>query len=87
LQPGDTYFIPRSYPHQIEVIDEEEIHFLIFFDQPMPADIGYRASTSSVSSEVLGATFGVSVDALPPLPLTVNDPLIVSRVNARDPVK
>lgn len=86
LQPGDTYFIPRSYPHQIEVIGEEEIHFLVFFDQSMPADIGYRASTSSVSSEVLAAAFGVSVGALPPLPLTVEDPLIVTRVNALDPV-
>jgi oxalate decarboxylase len=85
LEPGDTYFIPRSYPHQIEVIGEEDIHFLVFFDQPMPADIGYRASTSAVSREVLAAAFGVSLGALPPLPLTTEDPLIVPRVNALDP--
>jgi oxalate decarboxylase len=86
LQPGDTYFIPRSYPHQIEVIGEDEIHFLVFFDQPMPADIGYRASTSAISGEVLAATFGIAPDAVPPLPLTVDDPLIVERVNPVDPV-
>ena len=85
LQAGDAYFIPRSYPHQIEVIGDEEIHFLVFFDQPMPADIGYRASTSAVSADVLAAVFGVAPGALPSLPLTVADPLIVERVNPRDP--
>ncbi len=86
LQPGDAYFIPRSYPHQIEVLGEEDIHFLVFFDQPMPADIGYRASTSAIPAEVLAATFGVAPDIVPPLPLTPADPLIVERVNPVDPV-
>jgi oxalate decarboxylase len=84
LQAGDAYFIPRSYPHQIEVIGDEEIHFLVFFDQPMPADIGYRTSTSSISREVLAATFGVTTGSLPTLPSTVGDPLIVERVNPLD---
>jgi len=44
LEEGDTYFIPRAYPHHIEVFDAPEWHFLIFFDQPTPGDIGYRAS-------------------------------------------
>ena len=84
LQPGDAYFIPRSYPHQIEVLSEEDIHFLVFFDQPMPADIGYRASGSSVSSEVLAATFGIAPAEMPALPPTPIDPLIVERVNPLD---
>lgn len=87
LEPGDTYFIPRSYPHQIEVLSEEDIHFLVFFDQPTPEDVGYRAATSSFSKQVLAATFGVAPDAVPPLPLTPVDPLIVPRVNDLDPVK
>lgn len=87
LEPGDTYFIPRSYPHQIEVLSEEDIHFLVFFDQPTPEDVGYRAATSSFSKEVLAATFGVAPDAVPPLPLTPVDPLIVPRVNDLDPVE
>lgn len=85
LQPGDTYFIPRSYPHQIEVLGDEDIHFLVFFDQPMPADIGYRASTTAISANVLAATFGIAPAELPPLPLTPIDPLIVERVNPIDP--
>lgn len=54
LKKGDVYFIPRAYPHHIEVVDAPDWHFLIFFDQPFPADIGYRASASAYSREVLG---------------------------------
>jgi oxalate decarboxylase len=87
LEPGDVYFIPRSYPHQIEVIGEEDIHFLVFFDQPMPADIGYRAAASSFSNAVMAATFGLAVRDVPPLPMTPVDPLIVKRVNPVDPIQ
>ena len=31
---GDTYFIPPAYPHHIENLGREELHILIFFDQP-----------------------------------------------------
>ena len=47
LNPGDVYFVPRAYPHHIENIGRDDWHFLIFFDQPFPADIGYRASASA----------------------------------------
>lgn len=81
LSPGDVYFIPRAYPHHIEVLGEGEIHFLIFFDQPTPGDIGFRASTSTFSAPVLAAMLGVPVGRLPQFPRTVADPLIVQRVN------
>ncbi|UZK66289.1 cupin domain-containing protein [Sphingomonas sp. M1-B02] len=86
LEPGDVYFIPRSYPHQIEVLSDEEIHFLVFFDQPTPGDIGYRASTTSIAPDVLAATFGIAPEAAPAWPVTPVDPLIVERVNPVDPV-
>ena len=38
------YFIPRAYPHHIDNTGTDPWHFLIFFDQPTPADIGYRPS-------------------------------------------
>lgn len=84
LEPGDTYFIPRAYPHHIENIGGEEMHFLIFFDQPMPQDIGFRASGSAVSREVLASTFGIAIDQLPDLPFTPADPLVVERKNPID---
>ncbi len=81
LAAGDVYFIPRAYPHHIEVLGEEEIHFLIFFDQPTPGDIGFRASTSAFSDGVLAAMLDVDTEKLPPFPQTISDPLIVQRVN------
>lgn len=86
LQPGEAYFVPPAYPHQIEVLGEEDIHFLIFFDQPMPQDIGYRASASALSRRALAATFGVSEEQLPNFPYTPIDPLLVGKINPTDPV-
>ena len=86
LEPGDVYFVPRAYPHQIEVIGDDEIHFLIFFDQPTPADIGFRASASAFSRSVLAASFGVAESELPEFPFTPIDPLIVGKPNPSDPV-
>ncbi len=84
LKQGDVYFIPRAYPHHIEVVDCPEWHFTIFFDQPMPGDIGYRASASAYSREVLAAAFNIHIDDLPELPFTKTDPLIVTRNNPLD---
>jgi oxalate decarboxylase len=84
LEQGDVYFIPRAYPHHIEVAGSDDIHFLIFFDQPTPGDIGYRASVSAYSREVLAATFGTHIGDLPNFPFTPADPLIVTRNNPLD---
>jgi oxalate decarboxylase len=86
LSPGDVYFVPRAYPHHIEDIGPDDINFLIFFDQPMPGDIGYRATASAFSREALAAGFGLRERDLPQFPFTPVDPLIVSRVNPVDPV-
>ena len=85
LEPRQVYFIPRAYPHHIENVGQEELHFLIFFDQPTPGDIGYRATTSAFSRRVLSATFGVPENDLPSFPFTPVDPLIVPRRNPVDP--
>ena len=53
MNQGDVYFVPRAYPHHIEVVDAPDLHFAIFFDQPTPGDIGYKASASAYSREVL----------------------------------
>lgn len=84
LKPGDMYFIPAAYPHHIEQLGEETIHFLIFFDQPVPQDIGYRAVGTAFSRPVLAATLGSDPEKLPELPFTPTDPLIVGRINPRD---
>lgn len=86
LEPGEAYFVPAAYPHHIEALTDGGIRFLIFFDQPMPADIGYRATASAFSREVLSSAFGVPEKNLPSLPFTPMDPLIVGRSNPVDPI-
>jgi len=86
LSPGDLYFVPRAFPHHIEVLGEDDINFLIFFDQPTPGDIGYRATASAFSREVLAPSFNTPERNLPHFPFTPVDPLIVARPNPRDPV-
>ena len=84
MTTGDMYFIPRAYPHHIENTGTDPWHFLIFFDQPFPADIGYRASASAYSREVLAAAFNTHIDDLPTFPFTPADPLIVRKSNPLD---
>ncbi|PVH74242.1 RmlC-like cupin [Cadophora sp. DSE1049] len=86
LKPGDCYFVPNAYRHQIEVLSKEDIHFCIFFDQPWPGDIGYKTSATALSPEVLAATFGVKKEDLPDFPVAVKDPLLGKRANPLDPV-
>lgn len=87
LNPGDVYFVPRAYPHHIEDLTEDgEIHFLIFFDQPMPADIGYRAGMSALRPEIVADLFKLPTDQVPAIPFTAQDPLVVERINPVDPV-
>jgi oxalate decarboxylase len=84
LNRGDVYFVPRAYPHHIEVVDAPDLHFAIFFDQPTPGDIGYKASASAYSREVLAASFNVHIEDLPDFPFTASDSLVVTRNNPLD---
>jgi oxalate decarboxylase len=84
LKQGDVYFIPRAYPHHIEVVESPGWHFTIFFDQPTPGGIGYRVSGSAYCREVLAATFNTHIDDVPDCPFTATDPMIVTRRNPVD---
>ncbi|ETN42329.1 uncharacterized protein HMPREF1541_01483 [Cyphellophora europaea CBS 101466] len=86
LHPGDVYFIPASYPHQIEVVGEEKIHFLIFFDQPMPKDVGFRQAGTVMSRRIIASAFGMKEKDLPEFPYDNEDPLLVAKTNPTDPV-
>jgi len=86
---GHVYFVPASYPHYIaDVSDKHDaLHILIFFDQAMPEDIGFRAALSmGFDTTTLASAFGMAdnVDAFPKLPLTPNDPVLVARINPLD---
>ncbi|MDT5071713.1 MAG: oxalate decarboxylase [Mycobacterium sp.] len=76
-----------------EIVEESELGSmrrvtadnLPIFDQPVPADIGYRASASAYSREDLAAAFNTHIDDMPTFPFTPADPLVVGRVNPVDP--
>ncbi|KAB2977361.1 cupin domain-containing protein [Streptomyces sp. SS1-1] len=87
LKQGDVYFVPRAYPHHIEVLGDDAFHFLIFFDQPTPGDIGYRTTATAFSREVMASTLGVDERSLPDFPFTTADPLIVARKNPTPPAR
>jgi oxalate decarboxylase len=85
LGPGDMYFIPRAYPHHIEDIGAGDIHFLIFFDQGNPEDIGYTGGLRAYSNEILGATFDCDAKFFDKLPPYTEDAMIVGRRNPIEP--
>ncbi|MGV3490650.1 MAG: cupin domain-containing protein [Devosia sp.] len=84
IGPGQTYFIPRAYPHHIENVGQGTAHLLIFFDKVFPGDVGYRTLVNMFPRPVLAAGLGMSETSLPAFPFTEVDPLIVGRVNPLD---
>lgn len=84
LKAGDMYFVPRGYPHQIENIGNELTHFLVFFDQSVPGDIGFTGSFSAYSRDVIAATLQCQPNELPEFPFYPEDLLIVKRINPID---
>jgi oxalate decarboxylase len=85
LHPGDLYFIPKAYPHHIENVGDDLLHFLIFFDQPMPNDIGFTGSVRSFSDQVLGSTLQVEPSFFQGLAKYYSDLFIVDKINPVDP--
>ncbi len=81
MQEGDVYFIPKAYPHHIENIGSETLQLMIFFDQPMPGDVGFTASVRSYADEVMGPVLGVSPQFFKDLPKYYLDQFIVNKKN------
>ena len=84
MEAGDIYFIPKAYPHHIENLGNDALQILIFFDQPMPQDIGFTGSVKSNSDEVLGALFNTSPEFFQKLPRHFEDLFIADRINPVD---
>jgi oxalate decarboxylase len=86
LAPGDIYYMPRSYPHHIENLDDTQTHFAVFFDRAMPNDIGFTGSLSSVARRILAPTLGVREEDLPVIRDVPVDLMFVEKTNPMDPV-
>jgi oxalate decarboxylase len=81
MEKGDIYFIPKAYPHHIENLGNEDLHLVIFFDQPMPQDIGFTGSVKSNSNEVLTAIMHSPQGFFDKLPTYYEDLFIVENRN------
>jgi oxalate decarboxylase len=86
LQPGDLYFIPKAYPHHIENIGEGPLHFLVFFDQPMPGDVGFSGSIRALPDEILGSLLHVEPPFFKKLNKVYADCFLVDKINPVDPL-
>lgn len=84
MQEGDIYFIPKAYPHHIENLEGSDLHIVIFFDQPMPQDIGFTASVKSSSDEILSGVMHCDKDIFATLPMYYEDLFIVQKKNPVD---
>lgn len=84
MQEGDMYFIPKAYPHHIENLGNAPLNLLIFFDQGMPADIGFTASVKSFPNEMLASTLHAPSDFFTQLPTYYQDLFIVNKMNPVD---
>ncbi|MGO9789304.1 MAG: cupin domain-containing protein [Solirubrobacteraceae bacterium] len=85
LEAGDVYFIPRAFPHHIENLQDEQTHFLVFFDQAEVHDIGYTGGAGAYPRRILAPTLSMSASAFPSLPPMPSDLLIVEKRNPVDP--
>ena len=81
LGPGDMYFIPKGYPHHIENLTDEEMHFLIFFDKTTPEDIGFTGALAAFPRRIAGPTLGCTEETLPRIPAYPADLLVVEKIN------
>ncbi len=84
MEAGDIYFIPKAYPHHIENLQSSELHLLIFFDQPMPQDIGFTGSVKSHPDEVLSSVMHCDKTIFENLPTYYEDLFIVKKKNRVD---
>jgi len=82
LQPGDVYFIPKAYPHHIENIGQGALHFLIFFDQAMPQDVGFSGSIRAMTDQVLSSVLHVKPSFFAPLSHSKEDAFLVDQINS-----
>jgi len=79
IKAGDVYFVPPAYPHHIENTGGGTLHILVFFSRADPQDIGYRAAAAGYGRSVTAAELDLAEYDLPPLPVDLNDPLIVAK--------
>lgn len=85
MGPGDLYFIPEAYPHHIENLTDEDLTILVFFNNPLPGDIGFTGSIRALPKEGIAASLSAPLPLIETLPAYRSDLLIVPKKNPQDP--
>ena len=85
MNRGDVYFIPRAYPHHIEVFDAPDLHFAIFFDQPTQGTSATAPRRARTRAKCWRRPSTPTSTTCPTFRSPASDPLVVTRNNPRDP--
>ena len=81
VEAGQIVFVPQGFFHYFENIGEDELRFLVVFNDSIAEsddDIGISVSLGRISNRVLAATFGVPESAFDQIPKLHKEVTIVS---------
>jgi oxalate decarboxylase len=82
VEAGQIVFVPQGYFHYFENIGEEQLRFLVVFNNSTKEsgdDIGVSVSLGGMPNEVLAATFGVALKVFDEIPKLHQGVIITSR--------
>jgi oxalate decarboxylase len=82
VEPGQIVFVPQGYFHYFENIGEDDLRFLIVFNNSSREsgdDIGISVSLGGMPNEALAATFGVPVKVFDEIPKLHKGVVITSK--------
>lgn len=59
IDPGEIFFIPQGFMHDIENISNNEAKFVLAFNNERPTTLGLSGSVGSMSDRIMNKTFGI----------------------------
>ena len=78
LREGQGSVIPAGYFHYIENIGSSELHMTVYFNNPLPDDIGLSGALSAFSNEALASLFSIDPEFFEKMHKFRKDRMIVS---------
>jgi oxalate decarboxylase len=82
VEPGQIVFVPQGYFHYFENIGEDDLRFLIVFNNSTKEsndDIGLSVSLGETPNHVLAATFGVPDSVFEQIPKLHKEVIITAK--------
>jgi oxalate decarboxylase/phosphoglucose isomerase-like protein (cupin superfamily) len=60
VEPGQTWFIPKGKLHSLENVGQDQLKFIVVYDQPVTADRDFVTAWASLSDAVLAKSVGLT---------------------------